>query len=262
MKIDRRTEVIFSERPRIVEKFPEWMLSADHIDTLKATQDLAIAEIAGRDSFAAILKAVKEEPIRAILPTITYTGTEYGNWRIPFEKLAHLKKRLDKLGIETLNPVVLGDPAAWNLICGRPITNLIRAYSFYSPCLGCHLYLHSIRIPLVKMLNSRMIIAGERERHDGKVKINQLSVALEAYSRYLDAFGVRLVLPLRYVDSGKEIEAILEQPWMEGDEQLKCVLSKNYLDDQGEVSYDEKMIKRFFDEFAIPAASSWLKKLI
>ncbi len=261
MGLDRRIAALFAERPKIVDHFPDWMLSGKRIDSLRGIQDLAMAEIAGRDSFAAILKAVEEEPIGAILPSIAYTGTEYGNWRVPFEKLIGLKERLDRTGIKVLDPVVLGDPAAWNLLCGRSIVSHIRAYGFYSPCIGCHLYLHSLRLPLARLLNIRTIISGERERHDGKVKLNQLGTVLDAYTRLLDGFGVRLLLPLRYVNSGEEIKAILREDWREGEEQLRCVLSKNYVDEQGRVPYDEKQLRRFLDEFALPTARSWLENL-
>ncbi len=262
MELYRRMEALFAERPKIVDRFPGWMLSAERISSLRAIQDLAVAEIAGRDSFAAILKAVEEESIRAVLPSIAYTGTEYGNWRTPFEKLAGLKERLGRMGVEILDPVVLGDPATWNLLCGRSVVSHIRAYGFYSPCIGCHFYLHSLRVPLASLLNSRTIIAGERERHDGKVKLNQIRVVLDAYTALLDGFGVRLLLPLRYVNSGDDIKAILKDDWKEGKEQLSCVFSKNYIDNKGRITYDEGLIRRFLDGFAIPTARSWLEGIV
>ncbi|MCF8037391.1 MAG: hypothetical protein K9K62_11005, partial [Desulfobacteraceae bacterium] len=47
----------------------------------------------------------------------------------------------------------------------------------YTPCTGCHLYLHAVRIPLARMLGNVPIIGGERESHSGKVKVNQCAPA-------------------------------------------------------------------------------------
>ena len=38
-----------------------------------------IAEIAGKDSVSAVIKFMKENPGTVVIPTIVYTGTEYGD---------------------------------------------------------------------------------------------------------------------------------------------------------------------------------------
>src|SRR5450759_3972553 len=53
------------------------------LDSVAALPSVAIAEIAGRDSVAAAVAAVRERGFRTILPTAVYTGTEYGDHDAP-----------------------------------------------------------------------------------------------------------------------------------------------------------------------------------
>ena len=72
-------------------EFPEWMLPEATVKKIIETPNVAIAEIAGRDSIAAVIQACEIRAIRAIVPTIAYTGTEYGDWKTPLEKIEILK---------------------------------------------------------------------------------------------------------------------------------------------------------------------------
>ena len=250
---------IVSNKPELVDKFPDWMLSETTENELKNTEGLAIVEIAGRDSIAAALEAVREKDFKALLPTIVYTGTEFGRWEATFKKVDMLKEALSKEGIKVFDPIVLGAPKFWWRLCGRYAKHLFENFGFYSPCVGCHLYLHALRIPLAKKIGCGVIIAGERESHEGKIKINQIGVALDAYISFAEKFDIELFLPLRRVSKNKEIESIISQRWEESGEQLDCVLSKNYQDIDGGVVYSEGDIKRFFSEFAIKEAEDMVK---
>lgn len=92
--MDKRLLEILADKPDLVADFPEWMLPASTLHEIRETDNVAVAEIAGRDSVAAAIKACDLRTIKAIVPTVAYTGTEYGRWRVPFEKINVLKKRL------------------------------------------------------------------------------------------------------------------------------------------------------------------------
>ena len=261
--MDPRIFEIVSNKPELINDFPDWMLSKKRENELKTTEGLAIAEIAGRDSIAAALEAINTRDFQALLPTIAYTGTEFGDWKVPFHKTELLKESLGKKGVKVFDPIILGAPRLWWRLCGRYVTTLIKEFGFYSPCIGCHLYLHTIRIPLARKIGCSVVIGGERESHEGKTKINQIGVALDAYISFARKFGIELFLPLRNMSSNKDIETIINQPWEEGAEQLGCVLSKNYQDKDGNVSsYSESAIERFFREFAIREAENGLKDFL
>jgi len=253
---------IVSAKPELIVEFPSWMLSEATEKELRGTEGLALVEIAGRDSIAAALEATKMRNIKALLPTIAYTGTEFGDWEVPFKKTYVLKEELVKRGIKVFDTILLGAPTFWWLLCGRHITHIIKKFRFYSPCVGCHLYLHAIRIPLAKKIKCDVVIGGERELHEGKIKINQIGVALDTYISFAERFGIELLLPLRHMRSDKDIESIVGQYWEESTEQLECVLSKNYLDVDGSAVYSEDDIKRFFNEFAINEAESIVRKFL
>ncbi|MDQ7031365.1 MAG: hypothetical protein Q9M37_01410 [Desulfonauticus sp.] len=254
---------IWSEKPEIIVDFPDWMLSKKSIKELQGQKDVVIAEIAGRDSFAAVFKYLENHSVNVLVPTIAYTATEYGSVDITLKKCMGLKERLKSNGIRCLDPIFLGSPTFWWKLCGRYISYLIDEFGFYTPCIGCHLYLHTIRIPLAKLINSDIIISGEREKHDGKMKLNQTDVALNYYTKICSRYNINLVHPIRYIDNGQEITSILQEEWAEGKEQLKCVLSKNYISKEGKVYYPKEIVlktKSFFEEFAIPIVDASINK--
>ncbi|HUV87088.1 MAG TPA: hypothetical protein VMX79_08250 [bacterium] len=254
--MDPRYREILLERAELVTAFPAWMLPAETVERLHAAANAAVVEIAGPDSLAAAVRAAAEGGYDFFLPTIAYTGTEFGDWRLPFEKIEYLQERLRGVaaGAEVLEPVVMGAPELWRLLCGRYVLALYRRFGFYTPCIGCHVYLHALRIPLAKMTGCRVVVAGERENHGGLVKLNQIPITLDAYVELLARFGVELLLPLRHVSSGAEIEEIVGAEGRESAGQLECILSQNYRDADGSVPYDEEAVRRFLDEFALPLA--------
>ena len=249
-----KLNALLARKPEMVNEFPAWLVSPETLEPRASGESLAIAEIAGRDSVAAVLAAVRERSIRTILPTIAYTATEFGDWAVPIRKCDDLRNRLSVRGIIVRQPIFLGSPRFWWLLCGRPASIHVAQYGLPMTCLACHLYLHALRIPLAKRIGAKTIISGERESHNGRIKLNQIADALEAYVGFLADYDVELELPIRHVREGAGILAILGEDWEEGRGQLECVLSKNYEDENGRVTYDSESVRRFFSEFALPVA--------
>ncbi len=249
---DFRLKEQFSDKPECVVNLPEWLLSPERISQYRAMSGLAIVEIAGRDSVAAAIESVEEKSFTDLLPTYVYTGTEHGPWASVAEAVERLARRLPEVRVHDL--VVLGSPGFWQALNGRFITELSSRYEFYTPCVGCHLYLHSVRIPLALALGNVSIISGEREWHDGAAKINQTRQALDVYQDVVKHFGVQLLLPLRHIAEGVRIAEILGFEWEEGKEQLGCVLSKNYRLLDGSTCGTSAHIQTYLQEFASPCA--------
>ena len=253
---DPRLKELYLNKPECVITLPEWLLPPYKVNEYRAMSRLAIVEIAGRDSIAAAVKSVEEESFTDLLPTYVYTGTEHGSWASIDQAVERLVGLLPEVRIHNL--VALGSPGFWQALCGRFTSELISRYGFYTPCVGCHLYLHSVRIPLALTLGKVPIISGEREWHDGAMKINQISEALNVYEKIAKDFGIRLLFPVRNITRGDRIEEILEFEWKEGKEQLGCVLSGNYRALEGSVDYTPSQVKTYLEEFAWPCA----KKII
>ena len=212
---------------------------------------LAIVEMAGRDSVAAAIKGVEEEGFTDLIPTYVYTGTEYGPWSSLEQAVGRLAKRVH--GVKVHNLIVIGSPRFWQALNGRFISELIDKYHFYTPCVGCHLYLHTLRIPITLSLGNIPVISGARELHNGDVKINQVSEALDLYQRLAEDFGIKLIFPLRYISKGDNIKDILGFNWEEGKGQLGCVLSGNYRKPEGSNKINKEDVVTYLEEFAFPS---------
>lgn len=242
----------YLNKPECVIDLPEWLLPSERIGGYRAMSRLAIVEIAGRDSVAAAVRSVEEEGFTDLLPTYVYTATEFGPWASVTDAVQRLARRLPEIRIHDL--VVLGSPGFWQALNGRFVAELASRYGFCTPCIGCHLYLHSVRIPLAVTLGKVPIVSGERERHDKAIKVNQISEALNVYQAIAKDFGVPLLLPLRHVAEGSRIEEILRFEWKAGKEQLGCVLSGNYLSSEGVLSVGTSQVQKYLEEFAGPCA--------
>ncbi len=258
--MDQRLIHILANKPEMISDFPEWMMSASEADEIAASEGTAVAEIAGRDSIAAVIRACEVRDIRGIVPTVAYTGTEYGDWGVPFEKIQLIKKRLKTQKVKVYNTLIIGAPEFWWNLCGRLSSHFFTKYGFYSPCIGCHLYFHAIRIPVAKRLQCDIVIGGERESHDGKIKVNQTRDAIEAYKGLMTMFGLELFLPLRHIESGAEVEKMIGEQWDEGEQQLECVLSGNYRDAEGGVPHSLDAVKLFLSEFGLDRAAEFVRQ--
>jgi hypothetical protein len=243
---------LFLDKPECVIDLPEWLLPPEKIKTYRELSGLAIVEIAGRDSVAAAIKAVEDQGFTNLIPTYVYTGTEHGAWESVERAVHRLVARLPQVQVHDL--LLLGSPMFWQALNGRFVAELISRYGFYTPCVGCHLYLHTTRVPLAMMLGKVPIIAGERERHDQAIKVNQLSEALNIYRDIAGRFGIDLLLPLRHVTEGTRIDDILGFEWQGGQEQLGCVLSGNYKGWDGALENTVSLVQQYLKEFARPCS--------
>ena len=251
---------LYLEKSECVIDLPTWLLPSEKIEKYRAMSRLAMVEIAGRDSIAAAVKSVEEESFTDLLPTYVYTGTEHGPWASVEDAVHRLARRLPEVRIHDL--VVLGSPGFWQALNGRFIAELTSRYGSYTPCVGCHLYLHSVRIPLAVTLGKVPIISGERELHDKAIKVNQISEALDVYQAMAKDFGVSLLLPLRHMAEGSRIEEILGFQWKAGKEQLGCVLSGNYLSSAGVLSVGASQVQKYLEEFAGPCAKKIIRSYL
>ena len=210
---------------------------------------VAIAEIAGRDSVAAAVTAVREHGFRTLLPTVGVTGTETGDPSAPTRAVEALRAILGD-DCEVLALVRVSDPELWTAMNARFGHVLLQRFGMWSPCLACHLYLHVLRVPVAWAHGNAPVIAGERDTHDGRLKLSQLAEGIDASVRVMRYADVDLLQPVRHA-SDSEIAHVL------GDHrhlglQLDCVLAGNYLGLDGSVSYDPGAYSRYVREYLEP----------
>ncbi len=190
---------------------------------------LAIAEISGADSIAAALQYAADHPeCTEMLPTYVSTGTEFGDFGAIEHNVKWLRDELRRRhGVTLLDLERSADPAMWRAINGRFASVLAQRFGQWLPCVGCHLYLHLMRVPVAERTGSRVVVTGERERHDARTKANQDAAVLDAYQEVLARAGVSLEMSVRHVATRDALFGILGERWLGGSPQLECVLSGN-----------------------------------
>ena len=245
---ERFTTQLFATKPEIFQPFDGVQLGE-----LRQMPQLAIGEIAGRDSVAAILAALDSDDVGAILPVAVYTATEYGDW-LGFERNTEFLRNAarERFGKPVLDLVWMGSPQLWRALNGRYVTSIVRRFGAYSPCLGCHFYLHAVRIPLATQLGVRVVIGGDREQHEDRYKINQLAPAVDAYQRLFRRFGLELREPLRAVADTADLGTVLGPTWPGGSPQPACLFSGNYNALDGGQGWTESGVMAIIDCFVYP----------
>ena len=214
------------------------------------SESLVIAQIAGRDSIAAAVAAVRGRGFTSVLPTIAFTGTETGDFDAPLRAVETLRDLLDG-SADVLEPVVVTEPELWRAMNACCEMYIQQRYGVSSPCLACHLYLHLLRVPVSWRNGNAPVCSGERDTHDGRIKLSQTTGSIDAATRVLGYAGVELLEPARHL-SGVEVAALAGDGWAHGATQLSCEYSGNYVGPDGSVRYDEDGYARYLAEFFEP----------
>jgi len=213
-----------------------------------------IGEFSGRDSVAAIMKVLEDPSIKYILPIATFAGTEYGDFDALYENYEKMLEIVEaRFGSDkTIYPLLeYSNHDIWSLMNGRMVALNVEKYGYMTPCIGCHLYFHLTKLPFALALSGR-IISGERASHDGRIKVNQLDVCLDAYQKVIEACGGSLLMPIRHTASGDQVENLIGWGWEEGKDHPKCVLSGNYRDAQGKAIYDLEILNTYLEDTLVP----------
>lgn len=208
--------------------------------------DIYIAELAGKDSVAAIHKFMRTHHDSKIIPSIAYTRTEYGGFDSYFKSLEYLKKFAVKCNVTVEELHNLSDERLWNIFCVKYQYQLHQKFGFYTPCIMCHMYTHLLRMPLCYQYGAAGIITGERTVHGDKVKINQHPRTLECFKKLIDYSGLKLIQPVVTMkDTGEVDREIGNQEIVTHANDTKCILSGNL---NGYI-IDEMMLQKFLDEY-------------
>lgn len=240
---------------------PELVISADSAETLSAAQSPAIAALAGRDSIAATIAAVRAHGFDVIVPTVVLTGTERGDATAPLQAIEIARSALAHQAT-LLEPVWLTSPALFSALNVRFARTLAARYASWCVCSACHLYVNLCRLPLSRMLGGVPVVAGDRDSHDGRIKPSQTPEVIDGMISVFAHAGVELLEPLRTLTSG-QIEALLGVEWAEGDQQFSCEFSGAAEVRAAAARYDSAEQRRFADEYLVGAGSAiadgWLQ---
>lgn len=186
-----------------------------------------LVDISGRDSIAAAIKIIEEDSKSILIPSIIELACEYGD-KSKYEEVHRSLRKIFNTGrVRVEQGIVCHGDELWKAIVTRDIQKTIEKFGFFSPCVACHQVLHIIRIKIAQHLHVKNVVSGEKESHDGREKINQLSFVLDFYNRMYEAMGIIHHLPVRNISSSQEIVRILGK-YNPKYVQLKCLFEGNY----------------------------------
>ena len=185
---------------------------AAEFDSLK----ICAAALSGRDSVAAILNTIRSREFSAIVPIIISVPTEFGDHGLRLETVKKLRKysedRFDQYNSLVTHPIIVNDVGLWGKInSGSNLLEIQKKFDAYTPCVGCHLYVHAMRCHIAKDLGFKHVISGDRESHAGVIKLNQLPNVLDAFQSFVqEEYGTTLSFPLKHIKDVKDINDILK----------------------------------------------------
>ena len=205
-----------------------------------------IAELAGKDSIAAMKVIIDCFSPKIIVPVAIDIGVERGGDEAPAQNVKLLRDLLLKekkahkttkaVDVVITEIVEIDFSRLYNRLVLQTMGEFQQCFPFFSPCPPCHFFLHYCRVPIAQFLGVNAIITGERELHDDRVKINQTSDLLSFFVDYFEREeNLKLMQPLRKINRSKEIHDVLNKSWNLEGIQKSCIFSGNYRDTKGKV---------------------------
>ena len=234
---------ILAHKPDIFAVLPAEVLDEQTADQLRQIPRLAVAEISGPADIHALREILTHYKPDGLLPTLSYTGTEYGDWSRLAQVAADLKKTFEKdLNIYVAEPIVLGSPGLWKALRTVHERQLVQRFGFTSTCLGCRLYSFALRVPLCKKIDAGFFIPslhGLLQRH---CPAHTSPIERKYFTFLMSGYGIDVWHQgLNYEQAGDEGPC------------LSCVLGE-----QPDNGISHEKLTRYFESFALPAAGGIL----
>lgn len=215
--------------------------------------DVYIAEIAGKDSIAAVLKFARGHKNVTIVPTVVLTGTEYGDMNSYKRSMGFLEEKLAEVNVSLERPIYLQDGHLWNLLNAKYQYLLCRKFHFFSPCIGCHFYAHLLRVSVYKKYNAKGLITGERKSHSGIQKANQHEITLQAFRKIFAMCGIHMICPLEEINDTNLVNSYIgNEAVICHANDVKCVISGNLTGFSMNNQENLMNLENFIEEYVVP----------
>ncbi len=234
---------LLAEKPDTFGRIPPEIVSPDRIEELREIPKLAVADITGRYSWSALMRNLAAARPNAVLPSIVYTGTEYGNWGMLDKQVRVLKKKIEKeLNMYVTAPVVLGAPRFWNALNGAASRNGHKRFGSINACCGCMLYACAVLVPLCKTVQADMVVS-DRGLPAGRCSGVDPGLVMKYCGVLLSSFGISLKDTLHNTVPAPDARPV--------EQIMYCVLEQN----GDNAMLDTKKAADYFELFAIPAVA-------
>lgn len=222
-----------------------------------------VAEIAGKDSISAVHKFMCENQGNIIIPSIVFTGTEYGNRKSYYDSIEYLLQCSSKYNSIVKEAICLSDFTMWNCFNAKFQYLLNKKFGFFTPCIMCHFYTHILRIPLLKEKNAVGIITGERYSHRGIVKPNQHQLTIGCFEKIFSRYGIRFIRPLIGIEDTEIVDQeISNEKVLKHSNDVKCVLSNNLYGFDLNDKENLVMLENYLNEFVDPVGCRCVEEIL
>ncbi len=249
MIIKKKLLRILADRPDLFGRLPDGVLSEETRNHLRMIPNLAFAVIDELCSSTAVSVVLREKKIDGLVPTVVYTGTEFGPWENRLQACAALKKDIERsVNIYVSEPVVLGSPPLWNALSGRHFRALSHHYGFATCCCSCIIYICAVHIPVMKLFDAGCFLSGSCCGCLSAGMLSQHENVRNYCRMFMSGFGIEHVQ--KGPDRDEEPDSAM--PCRE----FGCVL------ESGPASERTPVAGKFFEEFAIPAAAKTLSSTL
>ena len=251
---------IIAEKPDIFQKIPDFILEPKKIEEYRQIPNLAVGEISGLNNFEALKHTLSLKRFDAFLPTISYSGTEYGDWGGEGSLfLKKIKKTIEKeLKVYCADPVVLGSPQFWWALNGRFAHELYERFGFNTHCYGCRLYAFALRVPLCKMIDAHLFIPSGHENDGMGCSMDCASVVARYCSILMASFGIDVQHDF---SAGSRERKINDDGHDERGKIIRCVLAGNCHRIDGSL-YEPKNLNVYYESFALPVAGRIMSRIL
>ena len=226
-----------------------------NMSKLEPKENEFISEVAGKDSIAAIIQAVKKYNIKNLLGIGIFHRSFFGNILEPIEHFEYVKDLICQEVIDSTHFLYLDVSNLFDRLIIRNMAIVQKYFGYYSPCPPCHLFFHMIRIPIADYFGVTKIITGEREFHGNRKKLNQIPEVLSLFKELLEKEGIELIQSIRKIRNNDKIFEILGSSWKSA-KPFQCSFSKNYYDETGEIPFEIHKILNSLKGFYFPLFSS------
>ncbi len=210
-----------------------------------------IAEVAGKDSIAAIVQIAKNVKNFSILGIGINHRSFFGNLNEPLEHFEYITTNKSKFTLTNTQFMYLDVSSLFDLLIVRTMAIVQKYFHYYSPCPACHLFFHMMRVPIARHLSISRFITGERDFHGTRKKLNQLPEILDLFKELLEREKIHLLQPLKSITQDKEIFTLLGKDWSSATP-YKCSFSGNYYDENGQIPYETQDVLDALIKFYYP----------
>lgn len=257
----REFQRICAEKPELFGVFPESVLSLKQIEELQTIPRVAVGEIPGSGDFRPLYEILEQHRPNAFVPTLAYTGTEYGSWSSFYSACKKLKKHIQRdLNIYCIDPVMLGAPSFWKALNATFREILWSRFGLNCFCLGCRVYACALRIPLCKRIGSEIFLFWQRGQFGG-CNYPAESEIFHYCRLFMAGFGIEVVQVKNNVSSKHGSDHDQKDNSDSVSEFLECVFAQDFRKRDETLQPCGSTVK-FFESYAMPAVARIISKTL